>query len=263
MSNNTETNTENSPKTIKVWDLPVRIFHWSLVLLFITAYVTNSLGGDYFIYHLWSGYTLIVLVSFRIVWGLVGTYHARFNHFVRNPVETAKYAHSVFKKKDKHYFGHNPLGAVMVIILLVASLVQAITGLFTNDEIFNVGPLYAYINDELSLQLTSLHRQLFYWILGAIALHILAVIFHVVFKRDNIVRAMFSGKKNIPTSDDSQPPSEASQLSSTASPHSSKDDQISINSSRIGLAIVILIVIIAILATVILTAPEAVTELEY
>lgn len=243
-------NTEHPSKTIKVWDLPVRIFHWSLVVLFVTAYVTNSLGGDYFIYHLWSGYALIILVSFRIVWGLVGTYHARFSHFVKNPVATTKYALSVFKKKDTHYLGHNPLGAVMVVFLLVAILVQAITGLFTNDEIFNVGPLYAYINDELSLQLTSLHRQLFYWILGAIALHIIAVIVHVVFKRDNIVRAMFSGNKNLPTQEDSQTTQ-------------SKDDQVSISSSKIGLAIVILIVLIAILAAVILTAPEAVSEMEY
>lgn len=254
MSNNTENhienNTEHTPKTIKVWDLPVRIFHWSLVVLFIAAYVTNSLGSDYFVYHLWSGYALIILVSFRIVWGLVGTYHARFTHFVKNPVATAKYALSVFKKRDKHYLGHNPLGAVMVVVLLIAILVQAITGLFTNDEIFNVGPLYAYINDELSLQLTSLHRQLFYWILGAIALHIIAVIAHVIFKRDNIIRAMFSGNKNLPTQEDSQTTQ-------------SKDDQVSISSSKIGLAIMILIVLIAILAAVILTAPEAVTEMEY
>jgi cytochrome b len=249
MTNNTETNAEHSLKTIKVWDLPVRIFHWSLVVLFITAYITNSLGSDYFIYHLWSGYALIILVSFRIVWGLVGTYHARFNHFVKNPVATAKYALNVFKKKDTHYLGHNPLGAVMVVILLVAILVQAITGLFTNDEIFNVGPLYAYINDELSLQLTSLHRQLFYWILGAIALHIIAVIFHVVFKRDNIIKAMFTGKKNTPTTDGENSPS--------------SNDQVSITSSKGWLAIVILIVLVAILAVVILTAPEAITDMEY
>ena len=207
------------------------------------------MGSDYFIYHLRSGYALIILVSFRIVWGLVGTYHARFNHFVKNPVATAKYALSVFKRKDKHYLGHNPLGAVMVVVLLIATLVQAITGLFSNDEIFNVGPLYAYINDELSLQLTSLHRQLFYWILGAIALHIIAVLAHVIFKRDNIVRAMFTGKKSLPIAEDSQPPS--------------ADVHVSISSSKIGLAIVIHIVLIAILAAVILTAPEAVTEMEY
>jgi cytochrome b len=131
------------------------------------------------------------------VWGLVGSYHARFNNFLKNPIATAKYALSIFKKTDKHYLGHNPLGAVMVVILLTAILIQAITGLFTNDEIFNVGPLYTYISDELSLQLTSLHRQLFYWILGAVALHILAVIAHVTLKRDNLIKAMFTGKKNV------------------------------------------------------------------
>lgn len=137
----------------------------------------------------------------------------------------------------------------MVVVLLLAILVHAITGLFTNDEIFNLGPLYAYVSDELSLQLTSLHRQLFYWILGAIALHILAVIFHVIFKRDNIVRAMFSGKKNLSTSEESQP--------------QTSDDQVSIKSSKIILAIFILAVLIAILAAVVLTAPEAALDMDY
>src|SRR4051812_3171573 len=151
-------NTENSieSKTVKIWDVPVRIFHWSLVTLFIAAYVTNLLGPNYFNYHLWAGYGIIVLVVFRILWGFVGTYHARFFNFVRTPVATTKYALSVLKKKDVHYLGHNPLGAVMVVALLLAILVQAVTGLFSNDEIINLGPLYGYINDELSLKLTSI-----------------------------------------------------------------------------------------------------------
>lgn len=242
MTLHTDTERSSAKKTIKVWDLPVRIFHWSIVLLFVVAYITNLLGSDYFSYHKWAGYTLLVLVSFRIVWGLVGTYHARFNHFVKNPIATANYAVSVIKKKDKHYPGHNPLGAVMVVILLAAILVQAITGLFTNDEIFNLGPLYGYISDDLSLQLTSLHRQLFYWILGAITLHILAVIFHVAVKRDNIVKAMFTGKKNVPANE---------------------EEQASIGSSKVGLAIFILIILSVILAIVIVTAPEAITDLDY
>ncbi len=247
MSNKTEAKDKVSPQTVKVWDLPVRIFHWSLVFLFIAAYITNSLGSDYFIYHLWSGYALIVLVSFRIVWGLVGSYHARFNRFVKNPIATVRYALSVFKKTDKHYLGHNPLGGVMVVILLMAILIQAVTGLFANDEIFNLGPLYAYISDELSLQLTSLHRQLFYWILGAIALHILAVVLHVVLKRDNIIKAMFTGKKNVlPREENLQ-----------------ADDKTSFSSSKTWLAIVIIVVLGALLAAVILTAPEVVTTEEY
>ncbi len=248
MSNKTEAKNKALPQVIKVWDLPVRIFHWSLVFLFIVAYITNNLGSDYFIYHLWSGYALIVLVSFRIIWGLVGSYHARFNHFVKTPVTTAKYALSVFKKTDKHYLGHNPLGAVMVIILLTVILIQGVTGLFTNDEIFNVGPLYAYISDELSLQLTSLHRQLFYWILGAIALHILAVVLHVVLKRENIIKAMFTGKKNVMLGEENL---------------QAADDKTSFGSSKTWLAIVIVVVLSALLAAVILTAPEVVTTEGY
>jgi cytochrome b len=236
-----ESELEEQPKTLKVWDLPVRIFHWSLVILFIAAYITNSLGAEYFSYHLWTGYTVIVLVCFRILWGLVGPYHARFINFVRNPIATTQYVVSFIRKSDKHYAGHNPLGALMVVALLLGILAQAITGLFTNDEIFNLGPLYTYVNDELSLQLTSLHRQIFYWILGAIFLHIIAVVFHVWFKRDNIVKAMFTGKKNA----------------------EGLEREPAIKSSRIWLAIIIVIAVALVLAWVISSAPVPVTSTEY
>lgn len=235
----TEINTQ--PKTLKVWDLPVRFFHWSLVSLFIAAYITNALGTNYFTYHLWCGYAIIVLVSFRIIWGLVGTYHARFSNFVRNPIATAKYAISVVKKTDKHYLGHNPLGAIMVVALLLIILIQAVTGLFTNDEIFNTGPLYAYISDEFSLKLTSLHRQLFYWILGAVLLHIAAVLIHVFFKRDNIIKAMLTGKKSA----------------------QDVEHEKSISSSRIILAVIIIVVLALVLAWIITHAPQAVPSSEY
>ncbi len=223
--------------TIKVWDLPVRIFHWSLVLLFIGAYATNKLGPDWFKYHLWCGYGIIVLVSFRLIWGLVGTYHARFINFVSDPITTLKYATRFFSGDHKPHTGHNPLGAVMVVILLLTMLVQAATGLFTNDEIFNVGPLYSYISNELSLQLTSLHRQLFYWILGAVLIHVLAVLYHVLFKRDGIVKAMFTGNKS------------GIHLA----------DEPAIKSSRLWLAVVIILILSGILAWLVLHAPEAVS----
>lgn len=231
--------TEN--KQIKIWDLPVRIFHWLLVLTIIAAYATNSLGVSYFKYHVWCGYMVIVLVCFRVLWGFVGTYHARFTSFIRNPVTAFKYAMSYFKRNSSHYAGHNPLGAVMVVILLVGLLVQAISGLFANDEIFNLGPLYGYVSNELSLRLTSLHRQLFYWILGAIALHVLAVLVHVFFKRENIIKAMLTGKKNFTFYSEVRP----------------------ITSSKIWLAIAILILLSAGLAWIILHAPEAVSDAGY
>lgn len=228
-------------KHIKIWDLPVRIFHWLLVLTLIAAYVTNSLGVSYFKYHVWCGYTVIVLVCFRILWGFVGTYHSRFTSFVRDPVTTFKYAINYFKRHTSHYAGHNPLGAVMVVVLLVGLLAQAVSGLFANDEIFNLGPLYGYVSNELSLSLTSLHRQLFYWIMGAVALHIIAVLVHVFFKRENIIKAMFTGKKSLMFYSGIRP----------------------ITSSRIWLAIVIIVLVSAGLAWIILHAPEAVSDAGY
>jgi cytochrome b len=183
------------PTHRQVWDLPVRVCHWLLVAAFITSYVTNRLGVSYFKYHVWSGYTVIVLVAFRMVWGLVGTRHARFRNFVRGPVRTVRYAAGWLRGEAHHHAGHNPLGAWMVVALLVALLVQATSGLFGNDEIINVGPLYGFVTNETSLALTSLHRNLFYWLLGAAIVHVLAVIAHRLFKKENLVAAMFTGKK--------------------------------------------------------------------
>ncbi|WP_294535320.1 cytochrome b/b6 domain-containing protein [uncultured Rhodoblastus sp.] len=195
----------------QVWDLPVRIFHWSLVLAVAAAFVTNKLGVRYFKYHVWAGYTVIVLVAFRLVWGLVGTRHARFWNFLRGPSETLTYARDLVAGKDRHYPGHNPLGALMVILLLGALAVQSIIGLFGNDEIFNFGPLYGYVTKEFSLALTSIHKKLFYWLAGAVALHVLAVAAHKIFLHENLVRAMFTGRKPV----DAVPAEEAIHASRT------------------------------------------------
>jgi cytochrome b len=224
---------QSSSATRRVWDLPVRIFHWLLVLAIIGAYVTHQSGVEYFKYHLWCGYTVVVLVSFRILWGLVGTYHARFWNFVRGPIRTLRYGLASLRGQKFYYAGHNPLGAIMVLLLLAGLLIQSVTGLFGNDEILNFGPLYGYIDNELSLKLTSLHRILFYWIMGAVALHILAVIGHRIFKGENLVKAMFTGRKPA---------------------HIVKPEE-EIPSSRLWLALVILAVVIAVLAWFVKHAP--------
>ena len=220
--------------TRKVWDLPVRVFHWSLALAFIGAYVSNRAGIEYFTLHLWCGYAVIVLVAFRIVWGLVGTRHARFWNFVRGPVSTWRYARATLRNREQHTPGHNPLGALMVIALLASLLVQSVFGLFTNDEIFNVGPLYGYVSDALALKLTSWHRQLFYWIAAAVALHVIAVLVHVALKKDKLVRAMVTGRKP------------AVQIAP-------RDE---IRSSRWWLALVIVLALSALLAWIVLHAPQ-------
>jgi cytochrome b len=212
-----------------------------LVASFIAAYVTNWLGVSYFTYHLWSGYFVIVLVGFRILWGIFGTHHARFANFVRHPLESVRYAKHLVKNKAQSYPGHNPLGALMVLLLLSVMMIQAATGLFANDEIFNAGPLYGYISNQLSLQLTSVHKELFYWILAAVTLHVAAVLFYVLVKRENLIKAMITGKK----------------------PRHGFEHARAIESSRIWLALFLIVLVSAVLAWVIITAPEVVLDLGY
>ncbi len=226
---------------LHVWDLPTRVFHWLLVASFVAAYVSNWLGVSYFTYHLWSGYFVVILVGFRILWGIFGTHHARFANFVRHPVESLRYAKGLLTNKVKSYPGHNPLGALMVLLLLSVMLVQAVTGLFANDEIFNAGPLYGYISHDLSLALTGLHKELFYWILAAVAVHVSAVLFYVFIKRENLVKAMVTGKK----------------------PRRGFENARSIRSSRVWLALLLIVLVSGALAGIIVAAPEAVLDMGY
>jgi cytochrome b len=179
----------------RVWDLPVRVVHWLLVIGIAGSYATHKLGVAYFKYHLWFGYLVVVLAAFRVLWGFVGTRHARFSSFLRGPRATGTYLLSMLQGTAPATPGHNPPGAWMVLFLLFALVAQGVTGLFANDEIFNTGPLYGYISDALSLKLTSWHRRLFDWILVAVVLHVLAVIAHRLLAGHDLIRPMFSGKK--------------------------------------------------------------------
>jgi len=225
----------------QVWDLPVRVFHWLLVTALIGAYVTNRLGISYFKYHVWCGYTVIVLVLFRIVWGFVGTRHALFRNFVCGPAATLRYVLGLFRGRELGHAGHNPLGAWMVLTLLLALGIQATTGLFGNDEILNDGPLYGYVSKEVSLKLTSLHRYLFYWIIGAVAIHVLAVIAHHVFGRGHLLHAMITGSK----------------------PQDSVPESDGIASSRTWLAVLVAISIAGALAWVVRHAPTPIDDSFY
>ena len=224
-----------SPLTRRVWDLPVRITHWALVLTFAGAYLSHAAGVQYFALHRWFGYAVLVLVAFRLAWGFVGTRHARFANFVRGPRAVLQYLRALPGGAAPP--GHNPLGAVMAVALLAALAVQALTGLFANDEIFNAGPLYGYVSDERSLALTSLHRQLFYWIAAAAGLHVLAVIAHRVFGKHDLVTPMFTGRKP------------AAQVSAAQE----------IGRSRPWLALLLVATLAATLAYVIAQAPQVTT----
>jgi cytochrome b len=181
-----------------VWDIPVRAVHWILVLSLIFAYITHYLGIEYYAYHVASGYVVIVVAVFRLIWGVLGTPHARFKNFIRGPVETWKYLNDFIRGKEAHHVGHNPLGALMIVMLLSCMLMQAVSGLFTTDDIFNYGPLYAFVSDSASNFLGSVHRNLFYVLLCFVATHVAAIIYHRIIKRENLLKAMITGRKVLP-----------------------------------------------------------------
>ena len=218
-------------QTAWVWDLPVRIIHWSLLLAVVGAWLTRELEGDWFVWHTRCGYAVFVLVVTRILWGFLGTRHARFVHFVRGPRGVIDY----LKGSSTNLAGHNPLGALMILTLLSMLLVQAITGLFANDQVFETGPLFGYVTIETSDRLTTLHKQLFDWIVGAIAVHIAAAFFYLWVRRENLILPMITGRK----------PAEAV-------PENER-----ISSSKLWLAVVMASIVGAGLYWVIRSAPEA------
>ncbi len=178
-----------------VWDWPVRIVHWGLVISILGAFITNRLGVSYFSYHSFFGYTVIVLVVFRVLWGFVGPRHARFSNFVKGPKAVLRYVHATGRGWKTHHAGHNPLGAAMVLLLLALLGAQAAFGLFANDEILEAGPFAGIVSKGFSLGLTSLHRRLFFVIAGAAGLHVGAVLWHWRVKGDNLIGAMITGRK--------------------------------------------------------------------
>jgi len=179
----------------RVWDLPTRLFHWLLVIAIVGALVTQYMGGSAMRWHFRFGYAALTLVLFRILWGFVGTRHARFAHFVRGPslvIAYMKGRHAPTRPTP----GHNPLGALSVLAMLGAVLLQTSTGLFANDDIAEQGPLAKFIDKALSDQISMLHSEISIKLIYAlVALHIAAVAYHLVHKRVNLVRPMLTGDK--------------------------------------------------------------------
>ena len=190
--------TSQATVSTPAWDLPVRLFHWALVLLVAGSVVTGLLGGNLMVWHMRFGYAILALVLFRVLWGLAGSSTARFSDFLYGPRRVAGFAGALLKRREAHYLGHNPLGGWMVVVLLAALLFQASSGLFANDDIAIEGPLYPFIGKDLSDRLTGLHKLNIKLIYGLVALHVAAVLFHWLARGENLVRAMFSGDKQLP-----------------------------------------------------------------
>ena len=180
---------------IRVWDLPVRLFHALLAVSILGLFITANLGGNWMEWHKKIGFLVMGLIVFRVVWGFIGSYHARFINFVRAPSAVFVYAKGLLKPNGKHFLGHNPMGALSVLALLGTLAFQAITGLFSNDDIMLEGPYANTVSKALSDQMTHLHKLNSDLILILIGLHLAAIIFYSFYKKERLVKAMLTGDK--------------------------------------------------------------------
>jgi cytochrome b len=167
----------------------VRLAHWLLALGIAGSFLTHYAGPAWFDWHRRCGYAVLVIVAFRLAWGFAGTRPARFAAFVRGPRAIAAWLRSGSPRSP----GHNPLGALNVVAMLVLVLSQAVTGLFANDEIASAGPLYGWVSHELSNRVSRFHRANDTWLLVLIGLHLAAVAWYTFVRGQRIVRGMITG----------------------------------------------------------------------
>lgn len=185
-----------SNRQILVWDLPIRLFHWLLVILMVTSFVTGKIGSIWMQYHMLSGYAVLGLLVFRLVWGFVGGRYARFSSFIYGPSQVLKYIRTMLKMDAPKYPGHNPLGGWSVLAMLITLSVQIVTGLFANDDIFTEGPFYYLVGKATSDWLARIHRLNQEVIILVIGVHITAVLFYLIIKKENLIKPMFTGRKD-------------------------------------------------------------------
>ena len=179
-----------------VWDLPTRIFHWLFVLTICAQYATAKAGFDWMLWHFRLGFFMIGLLTFRIIWGFVGPRHARFASFLKGPGTVLTYMKQVHRVKDALYsVGHNPMGALMVVAMLLLVVAQVTTGLFSTDDIAYTGPYYPLVSNATAERLTAWHHMIFNFIIAAVVLHIAAILFYTLVKRHRLVPAMVHGRK--------------------------------------------------------------------
>ena len=185
-----------SMRSVRIWDLPTRVFHWSLAACVCFSVVTAQVGGNAMVWHFRSGYLIFSLLAFRVVWGLVGGHWSRFGSFVFSPATLVRYLRGMSPSKKFHDAGHSPLGALSVFAVLGILTAQVATGLFADDEIANTGPLIKFVTGATSLAFTKWHKTYGQWIIMAlVVLHVVAIAFYVLVKKRDLLRAMVTGDK--------------------------------------------------------------------
>ena len=187
-------------KKVKLWDFPVRLFHWALVVAIVTAWWTNrQVMIDI---HAIAGYSVLALVIFRIIWGFVGSSNARFADFLTGPRHVIGYLGKLPKGSTSEltYTGHNPAGGWMVLVMILLVGVQAVSGLFASEDtfLFFDGPLVAYVSSDFASTMNWIHHTNINLIYAAVGLHVFAALFYLVVKRENLIRAIVIGTRRVP-----------------------------------------------------------------
>lgn len=180
-----------------VWDLPIRLFHWSMAGLFGLMWFTGEQGGDWLRYHQLAGVAVATLLIFRLLWGVLGSETARFRRFLAGPQTVRRYLLGELSEAERP--GHNPLGGWMVVIMLVALSVQVLSGLFAADvdSYLYDGPLARHVASEVAESITAWHKASFGVLLALVSLHLLAILTYRMVKKKNLVLPMITGYKAV------------------------------------------------------------------
>ncbi len=178
-----------------IWDFPLRVFHWLLVIGFIAMVITANMDSSYFQYHILLGQCLLALMLFRLVWGFVGGTYARFRNFVFGPKAIKNYLRGHSETDYSRSGGHNPLGSLSVWLMLALLSLQVVTGLFATDDISHAGPLNFLVYGNIESTLTELHHLNFLLLIIVIAMHVAAVFYYKIFKQQDLIATMWHGWK--------------------------------------------------------------------
>ena len=187
-------------RRVRIWDLPTRVFHWVLAVLVVVCYLSGDNGR--FDIHIPAGQALLVLVLARVLWGIVGSEPSRFRAFIRPLREVAAYVRTLGKRAPGYHPGHNPLGGLSVVAMLAVLLLQAGLGIFAVDvDGFNEGPLSFLVSYDAAREAAELHGDVVDVLLVLIGLHLAAILFYRLFKRERLVKPMVTGWALLPAGD--------------------------------------------------------------
>ncbi len=190
-----DTPAPETAERVRVWDPLVRYFHWTLVAGFATAFLV---GDDFLGLHVWAGYLVLALVAARLVWGVIGTRHARFTDFVRGPNQVIAYLKDVLSLRAPRYLGHNPAGGAMVVLMLVALTATGVSGVALYGAVDSAGPLASMmsgISESAGHALEEGHEFFANFTLGLVVLHLAGVLFSSLAHRENLIGSMITGFK--------------------------------------------------------------------